>query len=68
MSMTYPSYPKVQPVRNAKLRDQSHADLPNCPLYPYSSACLEHARVGQELGEHDERLRELLHPIVSFAN
>jgi hypothetical protein len=68
MSMTYPSYPTTQPVRNAKLRHQTHADLPNCLSYLCSSACLEHARVGQELGEHDERLRELLHPIVSFAN
>jgi hypothetical protein len=67
MSMTYPSYPKAQPVRNAKLRGQTHADLPNCLLYPCSSACLEHARVGRELDEHDGKLHELIHPIFSSA-
>jgi hypothetical protein len=65
--MTYPSYTKVQPVRNAKLRGQTHVDLPNCLSYPCSSACLEHARVGQELDVPDGKLRELLHPIFSFT-
>lgn len=66
-SMAYPSCPIAQPARNATLRNRTHAGSPNCPSYPCSSACLEHVHVEQVLGEHDEKLRELLRPLVSFT-